>query len=572
MGKSYLKGARALKWAAEKIAPLLPNNEAASIRDGLKRLEERESNIVVLGQFKRGKSTLANCLVGKRALPTSAIPLTSIVSEMRFGKKEGAIVHYRNGTQENVKLGRIAEFATEKENPKNRKNVAKITVLCNCAFLGRGTALTDTPGLGSTFLHNSETTERYLPNCDAAIFVISADSPLAHEELEFIKRARAFAPKTFFVLNKADYVSARELAEIEKHVKAELGAAGIKTRLFSISAKKALEAIEGGDRKGLEKSGVKNFEEELARFLEEEKGKTLLESLRLKLRAATQALHNRLEAQCAGIALEAGELQQKSAEFREEAQAVLDSWDTVSYSIDGDFSQLLRGVEEDIEASKNQVAQKAKERVLLQLQSAAAGSNSGLLAIAKSRLQEALECELSGWWETEDAKIAKRAKAIEKKYNGMSRNSLERLAKIASGLFRFQPQLPSSRCSLDFETGFYYKIDGLYEGNFTPQLHMLLPCGAFKRKLLEDLPAKIEEEADRNFGRIRYDYAQRLEKGRDAFKDGLLGEIHGLKEEIETGIKSAAALSSATSAEKSKKAMELKRRLAIVRKIGREIG
>ncbi len=45
------------------------------------KIQENAFNLVVLGQFKRGKTTLINSLLGAEILPTAVVPLTSIVTK-----------------------------------------------------------------------------------------------------------------------------------------------------------------------------------------------------------------------------------------------------------------------------------------------------------------------------------------------------------------------------------------------------------------------------------------------------------------------------------------------------------
>ncbi|MGA9753714.1 MAG: dynamin family protein, partial [Desulfobaccales bacterium] len=44
------------------------------------KLRENRFNLVILGAFKRGKSTLINALLGEPILPTAIVPLTSVVT------------------------------------------------------------------------------------------------------------------------------------------------------------------------------------------------------------------------------------------------------------------------------------------------------------------------------------------------------------------------------------------------------------------------------------------------------------------------------------------------------------
>ncbi len=49
------------------------------------RLVEERLQVAVLGQFKRGKSTFLNALLGESLLPTGVVPLTAIPTFIHWG-------------------------------------------------------------------------------------------------------------------------------------------------------------------------------------------------------------------------------------------------------------------------------------------------------------------------------------------------------------------------------------------------------------------------------------------------------------------------------------------------------
>lgn len=67
--------------------------------------------------------------------------------------------------------------------------------------------LLDTPGVGSTFLHNSRTAEAVLTDCDVGIFVLSPDPPITEVELGYLDNVQRLIPKVYFALNKVDLLS-----------------------------------------------------------------------------------------------------------------------------------------------------------------------------------------------------------------------------------------------------------------------------------------------------------------------------------------------------------------------------
>src|SRR2546428_13899404 len=61
------------------------------------KLASEQFNLVVLGQFKRGKSTLINALLGVDLLPTAVVPLTSIVTLIQYWTQPHALVRCLDG-------------------------------------------------------------------------------------------------------------------------------------------------------------------------------------------------------------------------------------------------------------------------------------------------------------------------------------------------------------------------------------------------------------------------------------------------------------------------------------------
>ena len=148
------------------------------------RLDEGLLRVAVLGQFKRGKSTLLNALLGAPLLPAGVIPVTAIPTFLRAGIEAKARISFSDGHAPLHVLGEreiqhaLEQHIAEAQNPRNRLHVEKVEIEFPSEFLNRGILAIDTPGVGSTFLHNTQTAEAVLSECDAALFVLSADPPI----------------------------------------------------------------------------------------------------------------------------------------------------------------------------------------------------------------------------------------------------------------------------------------------------------------------------------------------------------------------------------------------------------
>jgi predicted GTPase len=178
-----------------------------------RKLDSHAFNLVVAGEFKRGKSTVINALLGANLLPTGVVPLTSVVALMQYGEHPLVTVVFENGQERTVDLDALPEYVTERGNPRNVKGVREVAVSYPAEWLKGGIRLVDTPGIGSVHQHNTDLTFQYLPQADAVIFVASVDQPVSRAELDFLIHIRRYAGKVFCLLNKLDYLSEADLAE-----------------------------------------------------------------------------------------------------------------------------------------------------------------------------------------------------------------------------------------------------------------------------------------------------------------------------------------------------------------------
>ena len=212
LGSSSVVGAEADKLL--RIASLAEqfNSEqiADDARSAAERIAEGRFYVACVGQFKRGKSTLLNALIGGPILPSGVVPVTAVPTIVRFGERLGARVRLRSGEWTDIAAADIEEYVSEERNPENSKGVAGLEVFVPSPLLAEGMCFVDTPGLGSVFAGNTAATHAFLPHIDAAIVVIGTDPPIAGDELALVESVAKEIPDIVFVLNKADRVTQPE--------------------------------------------------------------------------------------------------------------------------------------------------------------------------------------------------------------------------------------------------------------------------------------------------------------------------------------------------------------------------
>lgn len=171
------------------------------------RVSERRFHVAVIGQFKRGKSTLINALVGDAILPTGVTPVTSIVTVVRHGPRRGARVRFMDGSWNEIDPSDLQDYVSEVGNPDNERRVAGVEVFVPGRILASGMCLVDTPGLGSVFTAGSAATRDFVPHIDAALVVVGADPPISHAELVLVEEVGRQVTDLVVILNKADRVT-----------------------------------------------------------------------------------------------------------------------------------------------------------------------------------------------------------------------------------------------------------------------------------------------------------------------------------------------------------------------------
>jgi GTP-binding protein EngB required for normal cell division len=186
---------------------------AREARAFAERLASEQLFVTCLGQFKRGKSTLLNALVGEPVLPVGIVPVTSAITILRYGTELRVVVRYADSRSEPIDPADLDAYVSEARNPGNVKGVAVVDVFVTSPILADGVCLVDTPGVGSVSIAGSEITRRFIPHVDAALVVVGVDPPVSDEEMRLVEDVTRETPVLWCVINKADKSSASEIDE-----------------------------------------------------------------------------------------------------------------------------------------------------------------------------------------------------------------------------------------------------------------------------------------------------------------------------------------------------------------------
>lgn len=186
-------------------------------------LSEPAVTVYVVGEFKQGKSSLINALLGTSICPVDDDIATAVPTEVRYAGNPSATAYYEPegegwgpGWSESIPLGELASYVSEQGNPDNRRKLRSVAVGIDRQLLAGGLVLVDTPGVGGLGSVHNALTVGTLPRAHAVLFVTDASQELTGSELKFLWTAEELCPTILFVLTKTDlYPHWRRILELD---------------------------------------------------------------------------------------------------------------------------------------------------------------------------------------------------------------------------------------------------------------------------------------------------------------------------------------------------------------------
>ncbi|MDI6897204.1 dynamin family protein [Methanocella conradii] len=533
----------------------------------LEKLDSDSFNLAVLGQFKRGKTTFINALLGDNVLPTAVVPLTSIITAIRYGSAPKTTVIYLDGRSEAIEPSQLGDYVTERGNPKNARRVGHVEIEYPSDYLKEGVTIIDTPGIGSTFLHNTEVTYNFLSKVDAAVFMLSVDPPVSEVELKFLEDVRKHVKKLFFVLNKVDNASAAEVSESIAFNGGVIGEKmGAEPKVCPLSARQALEAKLKGDPELLRKSGYTDFEFELEYFLTREKGNVLLRTIVDRALGFVEARRLSLAIEKKTRELSARALEEKAALFNAELERFLRDKDANVHLIEWDVDSIIKTLDEDSGKFKKEMAPVVARQVEEFIDGYPRSGNREFLNAVKGRLYQAVSDACDAWRVREEEKIARLYAEKAKAHAERLDEFVRRIEKASFDIFNVEVKHYSMGCTVDLHTPLFYGIDAFMEEGMlldttATALNLLLPPPLFRAQVRGAMREKVERSLDMNLGKIRYAFLESLLKSSKGMKASCESVADTLIASVRSAIERARAEKS-MSVDVGKRSAEIGRLLA----------
>jgi GTP-binding protein EngB required for normal cell division len=567
----YSQAKEDLSSIIERLTGSVRDDAVRSLETVKAKIEEEAFNLVILGQFKRGKSTFINALLGEDLLPTAIVPLTSVVTILRYGPELKIEVRFLDDRHEEVVLADLPIYITERGNPQNNKGVKEVTVFYPSEYLRGGVRIIDTPGVGSVYLHNTDVAYNYLPFVDAGVFIFSADPPLSESEHQFLQNIRAYVDKLFFVLNKMDQVSEEDRREsldfTARILEQDLGTGRV--QIYPLSARWALEGKKAGGDVRLKDSLLPDFEEQLQNFLMHEKGKVFLTAVAnslLKL-VSDETMSFQLEREAIKLPLQ--ELTARIARFEEEMKAIGKDREQNQYLLKGHLGKMLVQLDEEIAAFKKKTLPvllgELEVEYLRQVERGGGNLRKNLEQFVFNRLKETF----NGWRQSYTDTISAQLEGAHREFAIKINETIERITAITSSIFELQLKPFTSVEVLARKSEFYFLFKDDPVGLELIQLAVstALPQFVAKKMILKNMRTAVTELLDRHCGRVRYDLVKRLTKTVEDFQRALNGKIDETLDGIRISFQKALVLNQSSKVNVEKNLTELAARLESISEI-----
>jgi len=513
-----------------------------------KKLLENRFHLVVLGQFKRGKSTFINSIIGDKILPTSVVPLTSIVTVLRYGKEERIRVILDQGDIKEIERGDLKDWVTEEGNPKNEKGVREVEIFYPSEYLRDGICLIDTPGVGSIFEDNTEMTYKYLPKIDAAIFLISADPPVSQSELEFLKDVMKYVENIFFILNKIDYLDEEELRTSLSFTKQTIEkAVGEKIEIYPISAKMALEGKIKNDPELLKKSRLEEFNKILNDFLLKKKGQIVLKRAIDLTKNILSEKEFSLKLEEKAISAPLALLEEKIKEFNEKMEEIRQEKEDTYYYFEGEIKRVIDVLDRDL----SRIKEKESKRLVNYIDKVAdqikeKNVDAYIKAIEKEIDKEIIKV-FNDWIRNEEKRLNEEYVRVSKRFSERTNQIIDTILKLSEDLFEIKIERVKIDEEIEKESSFYYmlgeapKFFGV-DAAFDFFSKRLFPSKFSKKLALRDLKKRIPEKVDKTCGRLRWDFMDRIRRSFMNFRWELNQKINTTEQNIKQAIEKAMEL------------------------------
>ncbi|MFV8829914.1 dynamin family protein [Alkalihalobacterium sp. APHAB7] len=330
----------------EKVAEILPNSSQFRVLLELEEdIIEDYYSIVVVGEFKHGKSTFVNALLGRDIMPRDVTPTTATINAVFYSEQEEVQILKSNGELERreLTLDTLNEYTAAADFNPNDINYLKLFLPAE--LLQNRVVLIDTPGVNDLNDHRSQITYQFIPRADVILFMTSMTDAFKNTEKEFIQNQlqKNGLDKTLFIANFLDRIDDEEFDDVMEFMSRRLEkiTGNSTSPLYALSSKEALEGKLHADEELLNYSGLLEIERDILAQIEGgSRSKEKLSRFETRLALLSEVILQEIET--------SEGLSKQSIEELEQQQKVVKEWFDNKAQLETELQHYLTEREEEI--------------------------------------------------------------------------------------------------------------------------------------------------------------------------------------------------------------------------------
>lgn len=545
-----------------RLLSLCDRARSHTVNDLRERLAHGRVRVLLVGEAKRGKSTLGNALLGREVLPTGVTPVTAISTVITTGAPERVEVRFLDGRTERVPLTALADYVTERANPDNARGVDLATVLLHRGLPSPDLTIVDTPGVGSVFRHNTAEARSALERMDLAVFVLTADPPMSASEADLLAEVGERAVATFIVLNKVDRLSPAELGETLDF----LSSVHPGIEVLPCSARAGLEARLARRNTAYRESGMQAIADQVTARVTTRGAMDLQVSIASAAQHVADALSDEVTVTRAALAARNTARQDQVDAFRGRLDALPAAAADAQARVGWRLRELRRSLADDASTRSASLVREARAEIdrLLGLPEHRSSPAAQLRAAGDEALEAITQRGVGAWRDTWTKLLADHLAGIvaeENDHLDKAARSVRESAERDLGV-----HLHTSQVAIELPNEAHFRFDFAdpvgWEAPLAGQVRRHVPGTVARRRTGTGLRRRAGELPDKHLGRARHDLDQRLDRAHRGLASTLAERYHELGDGLTRSLDAAATARTLTAQEVEVRQRELAARRA----------
>ena len=107
-----------------------------ALESAAEKMRNKTFTVGIMGEFRRGKSTVINALLGSSIIPSDIIPTSATLNYVRWDTKPGAVINFKDGSKKKVAV-EWCQYATNFEKEHDGKEWNYLLIPDTTVVLGR---------------------------------------------------------------------------------------------------------------------------------------------------------------------------------------------------------------------------------------------------------------------------------------------------------------------------------------------------------------------------------------------------------------------------------------------------